>query len=44
MADKLSYIPNDVAPSVEYNQWLKRVDTQPYELTNQKNLKSPNSR
>ena len=24
-----------IAPPEEYNQWLKRVDTQLYELTNQ---------
>ena len=31
MTDKLIYIPNDdtqINPSVNYNQWLKRLDTQ----------------
>ena len=32
MADKLMYITNDVTqkstPSVDYNSWLKRFDTQ----------------
>ena len=31
MADKLMYIPNDDAqnfPSIYYNKWLKRFDTQ----------------
>ena len=39
MADKLMYIHKDDAqnnPSVEYNQWLKRLDTQPNDPNNQK--------
>ena len=31
MADKLMYIPNDETqnnPSVDYNEWLKHLDTE----------------
>ena len=31
MADKLIYIPK-ITPSVDYNYWLKRLDTQLIEL------------
>ena len=43
MADKLMYIPNGdtYTPSVDYNQWLKRLDTQYNEPTNQKLLRAP---
>ena len=37
MAYKLMYIPNDVTkiiPSVDYNQWLKRLNTQLDKPTN----------
>ena len=27
--------------SVDYNKWLKRLDTQPYKLTNKNSLKVP---
>ena len=43
MADKLMYIPNDdtkIPPSVDYNQWLKSLDTQLNEPTNAKFNKS----
>ena len=40
MVDKLKYIPNDdiykITPYVDYNLWLKRLDTQLKEPTNQK--------
>ena len=42
MADKLMYIPCDItkkSPSVDYNEWLKRFDTQLYEPTMQKAIK-----
>ena len=38
MADKFKYIPYDYGqnhPSVDYNQWLKRLDIQLIEPTNQ---------
>ena len=44
MADKLMYIPNDdtqVTPSVGYNQWLKHLDTQLNDSTNQNEIKVP---
>ena len=41
MADKLMYITNDNTPSVDYNQWLKELDTQHNEQNNQNN-KVPN--
>ena len=44
MADKLKYIPmmiHKITPSLDYNQWLKRMDIQLNELTNQNLLKSP---
>ena len=39
MDDKLMYIPNfdtrdRIKPSVDYNQWLKRLDTQLNQPTN----------
>ena len=39
MADKLMYIPNDNTPSVDYYYWLKRLDTQLNEPTNQNLIK-----
>ena len=40
MADKLMYIFNDdTQNSVDYNLWLKRLDTQLNKLTNQ--IKNP---
>ena len=42
MVDKLMYIPNDdteITTSVEYSYWLKRLDTQHNEWTNQNSLK-----
>ena len=44
MANKLMYIPNEDTqniPSVDKNQWLKRVNTQLNETTNQNSLKPP---
>ena len=44
MVDKLMYIPNDkkqIIPSVDYYQWLKRLDTQPNEPRNQNLIKIP---
>ena len=44
MTDKLMYIPNDYTkkyPSVDYNQQLKRLDTQLNELTNQNLINVP---
>ena len=38
MVDKLMYIPNGErknTPFVDYNYWLKCLDTQPVEPTNQ---------
>ena len=38
------YIPNDknkIIPSVDYNLWLKRLDTQLYEPLNQNSTKVP---
>ena len=38
MADKLMYNPNvdhQITPFVDYNWWLKRLDTQLHESTNQ---------
>ena len=42
MYDKFMYIPNTVTqnyPSVDYNQWLKRSDTQLNKPTNQNLIK-----
>ena len=42
MADKLMHIPNDDTqnyPSVEYNYWLKRLNTQINESANQNSIK-----
>ena len=45
MADKLMYILNEelhkITPSVDYNSWLKCLDTQLNESTNQNSLKVP---
>ena len=45
MADKLMNIPNDdtqkINPSVDYNWWLKRFDTQLNQSTNQNLIKVP---
>ena len=44
MADKLMYIHIDdiqITPSVDYNQWLKRLDCQLNEPTIQDSLESP---
>ena len=41
MAHKLIFIPNDDTLSVDYNQWLKRLDTQLNKPTNQNSIKSP---
>ena len=44
MSDKLMYIRNNyeqITPSVDYNCWLKRWDTQLDETTNQNSLKVP---
>ncbi len=44
MADILMYIPNDdtqITPPVDYNKWLKRLDIQLNETTNQNLLKVP---
>ena len=46
MTDRLMYIPNAmmiyrINPSVEYNDWLKSLDTQINESTNQNSLKVP---
>ena len=41
MAHKLNFISNDDTLSVDYNQWLKRLDTQLNKPTNQNSLKSP---
>ena len=44
MADKLMCIPNvntQNYSSVDYNFWMKRLDTQLNELTNQNTLKVP---
>ena len=44
MADKLMYIPNDdtqIIPSVDYKLWLKHLDTQFNDSTNQNSLKVP---
>ena len=43
MADKLMFIPYDdtqITPSVDYNWWLERLDTQLKEPTNQNSIKS----
>ena len=48
MADKLMYIPNDDSQNYPFCRsklvLLKRLNTQPYESTNQNSLKSPNMR
>ena len=44
MTDKLMHIPYDYTknyPSVDYNQWLKRLDTQLNQLTNQNLINVP---
>ena len=44
MADKLIYIPykdTQFKPSVHYNYWLKRLDTQLNKPTNENSLKVP---
>ena len=44
MAEKLMYIPNDdnkITLSVDYNYWLKRLNTQLNELTKQNSVKVP---
>ena len=45
MADKLMYILNNdtkkITPSVDYNKWLKRFNTQHNEPTNQNQIKVP---
>ena len=44
MADILMYIPNDdiqIYPFVDYNLWLKRLDTQLNKPTNQNSTKVP---
>ena len=33
---------NQITPSVDYNLWLKRLDTQLIEQTNQNTIKVPN--
>ena len=41
MADKLLFIPIDdtkITPSVDHNKWLKRLDTQLNEPTNQNSI------
>ena len=41
MSNKLMYIPNDETqnyPPVDYNYWLKRLDTELNEPTNQNSL------
>ena len=38
---KLMYIFNDNTPSVDYNQWLKHLDTHFNELTNQNSINAP---
>ena len=43
MAGKLMYIPNDYTqnnPSIDYNQWLKRLDTRLNEQTNKNSRKN----
>ena len=44
MAYKFLYLPNDetkIAPSVDSNYWLERLDTQLNETTNQNSIKVP---
>ena len=44
MTDKSMYIQNEATqntPSVDYNQWLKRVDTELNDQNNQIQKKSP---
>ncbi len=41
MANKLMYFPKDLTPSVDYNKWLKYLDTQLNELTNKNSIKIP---
>ena len=44
MGYKLTYNPNNdtqITPSVDYNQWLKRLNTQLNELTNKNSMKVP---
>ena len=40
MADKLMYIFNNY-PSVDFDQWLKRLETQTDESNNQNSIKDP---
>ena len=35
------YIPNKITPSVDYNSWLKHLNTQLNEPTNQNSSKFP---
>ena len=42
MADKLIYIPNSDTqnnPLIDYNGWLKRLDTEQNKLTNKNTIK-----
>ena len=44
MADELMYIPNDdkeISSSVDYNYWLKYLNTKLNESTNQYSIKVP---
>ena len=44
MADKLMCIPimiHKINPSVDYNEWLKRLDTQLNETSNQNSIIVP---
>ena len=44
MAEKIMYIPmmiHKIAPTVDYNLWLKRLDTQLNEPSNQDSIKVP---
>ena len=41
MTNKSPMVIHKIIPSVDYNKWLKRLDTQLNELTNQNSIKSP---
>ena len=44
MIDKFMYVPNyhtEITPSVDYNYWLKHLDTQFNEPNNQTSTKVP---
>ena len=41
MDDELMYIPNDASQNLDYNLWLKRLDIQLNEPTNQNSIKVP---